>query len=324
MGARVLLVDDEAAVRRLLSVAMAERGIETREAGDGLSALHEVDRQSRMGRPFHVAVVDLRLPDIDGLKLLSLFKSRFPELKVLVISGYGDADTAEQVRLRRGEAFVPKPFAPGELVRRVTELAGASRAEPAEAGPRKPAAAYVFLKLDAAVDTWKVLTELAAMPDVQSCDPVRDGEWNVVLRFQGPSPQELESRARQGCCKLPGVALAEVFPVAVPAVADELRSFMEAYNRENADNPQYRRTPERATSYVLVDANPPDLANLYVRLYFLDEVIAIDAGAAGSRLVLMVQGRDFGHVRRVIDERIRLMDGVTRVHELKVVPLEKR
>jgi CheY-like chemotaxis protein len=324
MSARILLVDDEAAIRRQVSVGMAQYGIETRESGDGLSALYAIDKQARTGRPFQVVITDMRLPDIDGLKLLSLIKSRYPDLPVILISGYGTEGTSEQVTERRGDAFVPKPFAMEELAKLVDELAEEHRPEPeAETRPQTSAAAYAFVQLDRTAEPWKVLGELAYGPNVLYCDPVRDGKYDLVLLLHGSSAEEIEQRARAELATRPGVAAWELLPVAPPFLAEEIRSFMEHYGREHAGQQEIRRTPNRATSYVLVDANPPDLTNLFVRLYFLDEVVEIDASAKDSRLVLLLQGSDFGQIRRVIAERIRTMEGVARVHELKVIPFEQ-
>jgi CheY-like chemotaxis protein len=330
MGARVLVVDHEVAARRRLVAALGKLGLETGEASDGLAALYAVERQARAGTPFSAVVTEAGLPDIDGAKLLALLKGRRPELRVVLAAPEATAAAmAELVKRWGGDACVARPVEPERLAAQVRELAGARGAAAAGPAAAVPAAkpvssgAWVLVEPDRSVDPAALRTALIAVSGVATCDAVRDPRFALVLRLPGVAEAELEAWARRELAGRAGVQSFELLAVRAPQPAEELRGFLEGYVRDHGSDPEYRRVPGRAASYLVVDAHPPALAELYVRLYVLDEVVEIDGVADGARLVLLLQGPDTAHLRRVIAERVRPLEGVTRVHELKVVAFEQ-
>jgi two-component system, NtrC family, response regulator AtoC len=102
---RVAVVDDETIVRTRLQKALAKEGylVETYGSGeDFLAALERV--------PFDLAFLDLRLPGIDGIEVLTRTKERFPETEVILITGYASIDSViESVRLGAFH-YVAKPL----------------------------------------------------------------------------------------------------------------------------------------------------------------------------------------------------------------------
>ncbi|NMC71755.1 MAG: response regulator, partial [Myxococcales bacterium] len=136
MRARVLVVDHEVAARRRLVAALDRLGLEGAEAADGLAALYAVERQVRAGAPFGAVVAQAVLPDIDGVKLLALLKSRYPGIRVLVTApAEMAAPTADLVTRWGGDACVPQPVEPERLAAQVRELTGAKGADPARVAP---------------------------------------------------------------------------------------------------------------------------------------------------------------------------------------------
>jgi len=120
-GAKVLLVEDEEAVRRLARRALSAAGYEVLEAGNGSEAL-EV---SRAAGGIDVLVTDVVMPRMGGLDLARQLLPERPQLRVLFTSGY--PNDALQLRDLPGleSDFLPKPFALEELVRRVRTLLAA-------------------------------------------------------------------------------------------------------------------------------------------------------------------------------------------------------
>ena len=102
---RILVVDDEEIVRRILINFISEHGHRVDEAGDGASALEALEM-----REYDLALVDLRMPGSNGLDLIAPMRARCSHLSVILISGYRDADiTAHALKL--GVAgFLNKPF----------------------------------------------------------------------------------------------------------------------------------------------------------------------------------------------------------------------
>jgi two-component system cell cycle sensor histidine kinase/response regulator CckA len=106
---RLLLVEDEPAVRRLAARALRRAGWEVVEAGDGDEALEMPDG------PLVLLVSDVIMPGTDGPSLVRALRKRRPGLPAILISGYADA-AQRQALAREDICFLAKPFAMAELV----------------------------------------------------------------------------------------------------------------------------------------------------------------------------------------------------------------
>ena len=114
------LCDDVAALRLVMrTVLELEPGIEVvGEAGDGATALAEVGDL----RP-DVLVLDLSLPQLDGLELLEQIHALSPETRVVVFSGYPEKQLGAAARARGARRYIEKGAAVDEVVRAVNEVA---------------------------------------------------------------------------------------------------------------------------------------------------------------------------------------------------------
>ena len=83
---RVLLVDDEPAIRDILSIRLKEAGFEAEQAGDGIDGLAKL----RKGLP-HLIISDIEMPRMSGIEFISIVRRRFPQLPVIVLSGLPQA-----------------------------------------------------------------------------------------------------------------------------------------------------------------------------------------------------------------------------------------
>lgn len=111
----VLLVEDEDAVRRLVGRILSENGYAVLDARSAAEAVGVCERH--LGK-IHLLVADMVLPESTGRELARRAAVLRPDLKVLLVSGYSDAD----VGVRPDEAFIQKPFAPDVLLRKVREI----------------------------------------------------------------------------------------------------------------------------------------------------------------------------------------------------------
>jgi DNA-binding NtrC family response regulator len=107
----LLLVDDEAAFRDVMAERLAEHEFQVAQAGSGEEAL------ARLGDfAFDILVTDLRLPGIDGRRVLEEALSRYPEIIAVVITGFGTVREAVEVTRQGAEGFITKPFQFEELL----------------------------------------------------------------------------------------------------------------------------------------------------------------------------------------------------------------
>jgi NtrC-family two-component system response regulator AlgB len=111
----VLVVDDEANIRKTLTVCLESRGHRVTAVGNARDALAEADRQV-----FDLAFVDMRLGIENGLDLIPALLGASPWIKVVVITAYASVDTAVEAMRRGATDYIPKPFSP-EQVDLVTE-----------------------------------------------------------------------------------------------------------------------------------------------------------------------------------------------------------
>ena len=115
----VLLVEDEASLRRVLRDVLEHEGLRVVEAGDGIQALEEVDRCAP-----DVVVLDLRLPQLDGWEVLRRLRARASTAgtRVLVLTALGDEDNEVRVFEGGADDFLTKPFRPKALTARIRAL----------------------------------------------------------------------------------------------------------------------------------------------------------------------------------------------------------
>jgi NtrC-family two-component system response regulator AlgB len=106
----ILLVDDDASLRRTIRTALETLGHRVTEAGDSSRALEAVAH-----RPFPVALLDLRLGRERGIDLLSELLRLAPGLAVVVITAYATVETAVEAMRRGAFDYLPKPFTPDQL-----------------------------------------------------------------------------------------------------------------------------------------------------------------------------------------------------------------
>lgn len=172
---RILVVDDEPAIRDMLAERFGRDGFDVRGAGDGAIALDWVRRET-----FAAAVIDVGLPDMDGFAVLRTLRAEGYGLPVIILTARGD-EIDRVVGLELGaDDYVVKPFSPRELVARLRALlrrtaeATALRARLTPAAPQTQAlvidaarrtATFHGMPLDLRPREFDLLATLAAHPD---------------------------------------------------------------------------------------------------------------------------------------------------------------
>ncbi|HUE77409.1 MAG TPA: PAS domain S-box protein [Longimicrobiales bacterium] len=128
--ARILLVEDEPAVRRLARRILERDGHSVTEAANGAEALHQVEQ----GADPDLVVTDVIMPEMGGGELADRVRELQPGIRVLFMSGY-TADELKDRGIESTTAFLPKPFAPALLLTRVREALDAMHEPEARKGP---------------------------------------------------------------------------------------------------------------------------------------------------------------------------------------------
>lgn len=108
---RILIVDDEEHIRKVLSRALVTQGYEVATAAGGEEALALAS-----STPFDLALLDLKMPGMSGLEVLQRLKEMFPDLIVIMLTGVADNESLEtQSRAQGAAAYLTKPCTLAEL-----------------------------------------------------------------------------------------------------------------------------------------------------------------------------------------------------------------
>ena len=105
MKPKIMIVDDEETIRLFVKAVLETEGYEVSEVGTAAAL-----RQACEGPQPDVVLLDLKLPDGDGLALLPPMKKKWPDTEVIVLTGYGSIEVAVEATKRGAYYFQPKPF----------------------------------------------------------------------------------------------------------------------------------------------------------------------------------------------------------------------
>lgn len=115
MSHRILIVDDEAGMREFLSIFLEREGFQVESAHDGQEALQAAKRT-----PFDLIISDLRMPGMDGVRLLEGLRKFQPEVPVILMTAYASADSAIEAMKLGAHDYLTKPFRVEEIKQIVT------------------------------------------------------------------------------------------------------------------------------------------------------------------------------------------------------------
>jgi DNA-binding response OmpR family regulator len=174
-GARVLVVEDDAALRGVVARGLREAGLEVVTAGDGRSALTTVGGE---GPGFDVVVLDIGLPDSDGRDVCQALRARGLDVPVLFLTARDQLHDVLAGFAAGGDDHLSKPFHVAELLARLAAMVRRGR-------PRPPAAG-TELRLDPADH---------ALVGPAGRQPLTPTEYRVLAALMGAPGQVVRRRA---------------------------------------------------------------------------------------------------------------------------------
>jgi len=117
----ILAVDDDGMVLHLLDEVLRGAGYKVLTASGGRNAIQAYEN---LGAPIHLLLTDVIMPDLTGPVLAERLRKRQPDLQVLFISGFHDADLVQQFASDKGFSMLSKPFTVDGLLREVRQSLG--------------------------------------------------------------------------------------------------------------------------------------------------------------------------------------------------------
>ena len=176
--ARLLVVDDDADMLRLLSMRLGAAGYQVTAVGSAEAALSQLDIE----RP-QLVLSDVRLPGKDGLALFDEIRSRHPSLPVILLTAHGTIPDAVEATRRGVFTYLTKPYDAKELLERITQALALGT-------PALPASP--------ADETWRaeIVSRSSRMADLLAeARLVAQGDASVLLRGDSGTGKELMARA---------------------------------------------------------------------------------------------------------------------------------
>jgi len=113
---KLLLVDDEEAYVNVLANRMAKRSIEVTKALSGTEGIQALRKED-----FDVAILDLKMEDMDGIEVLKVFKKMVPNLPVIMLTGHGSEKAAREGLELGASDYLTKPCDLEELIEKIKE-----------------------------------------------------------------------------------------------------------------------------------------------------------------------------------------------------------
>jgi two-component system, NtrC family, sensor kinase len=102
---KVLFIDDEEGIRKVMAISLADAGYQVLTAADGATGLELCQQHAPQ-----IVITDLRMPGIDGLEVLQLVKQNDPDKEVIVVTAYGEVETAIRALQLDASDFITKPI----------------------------------------------------------------------------------------------------------------------------------------------------------------------------------------------------------------------
>ena len=103
--ARILVVDDDESIRKVLATILEEEGYAVVTAKNGREAI----KKSKV-KFYNLTLIDIRLKDMEGTKLLTRVKDTMPKMRKIIITGYPSLQNAIEALNRGADAYILKPF----------------------------------------------------------------------------------------------------------------------------------------------------------------------------------------------------------------------
>ena len=102
---RILVVDDDENIRKMLTAILEDEGYTVESVGTARKAIEKTKKSF-----YNLALIDIRLPDMDGIKLLTKVRETTPKMRKIIITGYPTLQNAIEAVNKGADAYIIKPF----------------------------------------------------------------------------------------------------------------------------------------------------------------------------------------------------------------------
>jgi len=115
-NARILIVDDDENIRKVLTTILEDEGYIIESVDTAKKAIERTKRKS-----YNLALIDIRLPDMEGIELLTRMKDTTPKMRKIIITGYPTIQNAMEAVNRGADVYILKPFDMEKVLRTIED-----------------------------------------------------------------------------------------------------------------------------------------------------------------------------------------------------------
>jgi DNA-binding NtrC family response regulator len=114
--ARILVIDDDENIRKVLVAILEDEGYQVESAGTAKDGIEKTKKNF-----YNVALIDIRLPDMEGIELLTKIKDTTPKMRKIIITGYPTLQNAVDAVNKGANAYILKPFDVDKVLQTIQE-----------------------------------------------------------------------------------------------------------------------------------------------------------------------------------------------------------
>jgi len=115
-NARILIVDDDENIRKVLAMILEDEGYNVDQAETAKQAIEKTKKNF-----YNLALIDIRLPDMEGIELLTRIRDTVPRMRKIIITGYPTLQNAIEAVNRGADAYILKPFDVNKVLATIKE-----------------------------------------------------------------------------------------------------------------------------------------------------------------------------------------------------------
>jgi two-component system NtrC family response regulator len=115
-NARILIVDDDENIRKVLAMILQDEGYSVDQAETANQAIEKTKKNV-----YNIALIDIRLPDMEGIELLTKMRDTVPRMRKIIITGYPTLQNAIEAVNRGADAYILKPFDVSKVLATIKE-----------------------------------------------------------------------------------------------------------------------------------------------------------------------------------------------------------
>jgi len=325
---RVLLIEDEAGLRRNLAVSLKQENFEIEPCENGVKGLERLETLLKNGVQIDYVLTDIRLPDIDGMKLLKVIKSKYPGIPVVVMSAYGNDSIQKEIEIEKGDGFIDKPFDNSDLTRIFNNLSKKSahgRPEISKNLSTKSVSGYAMIKIKNTEDFYSIYQKIYFMDNILYCDATK-GEFDLFVLMQAQDYESLVQIIQNKIMKIKGISQVDYMEVTSPVLDEKLSAVVSSVDEilEKdfvSEKGNIVRSSGSVATYVMLEIEKEKFESLYPSLHFCENVVHCDVTRGSYDFVLLIQTESFEEMDRIISEKIRPLDGIIRIKKAPIVKI---